>query len=59
MATMSSTSPAIKKQIAQIGLKLAEIHQNDYINFKDQIKTALEHANLCRYYFEKEPPSLR
>ncbi len=43
----------IQRQIATVKQKLVEIRQADYITFKDQIKSLLEHEIVSRYYFEK------
>ncbi len=43
----------IKSQVAQLQQKLTEIHQSDYIIYKDQIKLLLEHEIVSRYYFER------
>jgi len=45
--------PMIKQPLATVNQKLAEIHQTDFLTFKDQIKSLLEHEIVSRYYFEK------
>ena len=53
LATREQYLPMIKQQLSQVNQKLAEIHQTDYITFKGQIKSLLEHEIVSRYYFEK------
>lgn len=53
LAAREQYLPMIKQQIAQVKQKLIEIHQTDYVLFKDQIKSLLEHEIVSRYYFEK------
>ncbi len=45
--------PLIQQQIDQVSEKLAEIHQSDFLTYKDEIKFLLEHEIVSRYYFEK------
>jgi carboxyl-terminal processing protease len=45
--------PLIQQQIDQLNGKLAEIHQNDFNVFKNDIKFVLEREIVSRYYFEK------
>src|SRR5258706_3012130 len=45
--------PLIQQQIDQVSEKLAEIHQSDFLTYKDEIKFLLEHEIVSRYYFAK------
>ncbi len=53
IAVRERSLPQIKQQVEFVNQKLAEIRQTDYVTFKDQIKTLLEHEIVSRYYFEK------
>ncbi|MGC4023356.1 MAG: S41 family peptidase [Cyclobacteriaceae bacterium] len=45
--------PLIKAQVDQVAKRISEMHQADFLIFKDQIKFALEREIVSRYYFEK------
>src|SRR5260221_6510295 len=53
IAVRERSLPQIKQQVKLVNQKLTDIRQTDYITFKDQIKTLLEHEIVSRYYFEK------
>ncbi len=53
IAVRERSLPQIKQQVELVNQKLTDIRQTDYITFKDQIKTLLEHEIVSRYYFEK------
>jgi carboxyl-terminal processing protease len=53
LAVREQYLPMIKQPLAQVNVKLTEIHQMDFMTFKDQIKSLLEHEIVSRYYFEK------
>ncbi|MBI3482227.1 MAG: S41 family peptidase [Bacteroidetes bacterium] len=45
--------PLIQQQIDQVSEKLSEIHQSDFLSYREEIKFLLEHEIVSRYYFEK------
>jgi carboxyl-terminal processing protease len=45
--------PQLKAQIAQVKQKIADIHNADFITYRDPIKFMLEHEIVSRFYYEK------
>ncbi len=53
MASHEALMPTVNQQLALVKEKLIQIHQSDYLTFKDQIKMLLEKEITARFYFEK------